>query len=549
MSANIILTEDLARKGFLRDYVESSTDYPDGKTNGDCIVHFTGDYAKYEMHAKLVDGKKEGNAVMLNDGVLYLKLTFAEDQLTGPIDRLNKFGFLSLHGNLVDGVETGIFMEYDKDRKVIWRGYYLNGFRFSEITRSDSMRGFYEERNVSTGVLLTIAQYDEKLHDKNGKCFEMVDDEVKREVLYENGAMKRVVREFVNGNMLVYDESGEKIYEGAYRGDMKEGYLVHEPMADMEGFFKTVDATGQITSVSEYEELNVKRNGKCFELEDGKVKRVCFYEKDQVMYVMMEFCGNVMIEYDGNGMRVYEGGFKGNMKTGYMREGEGKEYLNGSKTAVYSGYFRNGKREGLGTEFKGFSPLYSGEWLNGMRHGKGEEMDENGRVVRSGIWVEGVHESEKEMVMVPDGLAYDSLEIEEMTIADHSWCDVKITELKVEYQHALKRIQIGNECFCKVTLFELTGLSQLESLEVGEKCFTGNQSGWFGLVSRSERACRIVNCPKLQSIVIGDHSFEDNKTLELKYLFALRSVQMGKNCFWWTSSLLLTGTAVTKVAE
>ena len=147
------------------------------------------------------------------------------------------------------------------------------------------------------------------------------------------------------------------------------------------------------------------------------------------------------------------------------------------------------------------------------------------------------------------GLAYDSLEIEEMTIADHSWCDVKITELKVEYQHALKRIQIGNECFCKVTLFELTGLSQLESLEVGEKCFTGNQSGWFGLVSRSESACRIVNCPKLQSIVIGDHSFEDNKTLELKYLFALRSVQMGKNCFWWTSSLLLTGTAVTKVAE
>lgn len=84
---------------------------------------------------------------------------------------------------------------------------------------------------------------------------------------------------------------------------------------------------------------------------------------------------------------------------------------------------------------------------------------------------------------------------------------------------------------------------------MGEKCFTGNQSGWFGLVSRSESACRIVNCPKLQSIVIGDHSFEDNKTLELKYLFALRSVQMGKNCFWWTSSLLLTGTAVTKVAE
>lgn len=541
MSVNIIFTKDLARTGFLRDFVESSTDYLSGQENGDCIVHFTGDYEKYEMHAKLVNGKKEGNAVMLNDGVLYLKLTFADDQLTGSVDRMNKFGFLSLHGNLVNGVERGVFMEYDKDRKVIWKGYYFNGLRFSEITKSASMKGFYEERNVSTGALLSIAQYDEELRDKNGKCFEMLDDEVKREVLYENGVKQRVVREFADGNMLVYDESGEKIYEGAFRGDMIKGYLVHEPMTDMKGFFKTVDATGQITCVSEYEELNVKRNGLCFELEDGKVKRVCVYDKDKLVRVKMEFCGNVMIEYDVNGLRAYEGGFKGTVKSGYTREGEGKEYLDGSKTAVYSGYFRNGKREGLGTEFRGFIPLYSGEWMNGVRHGKGEEMDENGQVVKSGIWVEGVHESEMEMEMVPSTLATTPTEIEELTIADRSWNDVAISELKVAYQHSLRRIQIGNECFGKVKLFELVGVSQLERLEVGEKSFTFNQSGLLGFIGRSDSVCRILNCPKLQSIAIGDHSFEDSETLELKYLFALQSITLGKNCFWWTPSLLLTG--------
>ena len=73
-----------------------------------------------------------------------------------------------------------------------------------------------------------------------------------------------------------------------------------------------------------------------------------------------------MIEYDENGMRVYVGGFVGDMKNGFVREGEGSEF-----------------------GIDGKSALYVGEWKNGLRHGEGEELNENEEVIRRGRWIKG----------------------------------------------------------------------------------------------------------------------------------------------------------------
>ena len=43
-------------------------------------------------------------------------------------------------------------------------------------------------------------------------------------------------------------------------------------------------------------------------------------------------------------------GFKVSIENGFVREGIGKEFVNGSRVAVYSGDWKNGKRDGLGTE-------------------------------------------------------------------------------------------------------------------------------------------------------------------------------------------------------
>ena len=94
---------------------------------------------------------------------------------------------------------------------------------------------------------------------------------------------------------------------------------------------------------------------------------------------------------------------------------------------------------------------------------------------------------------------------------------------------------IGDECFRNVRVFELNGLSELESVEIGRDSFRN------GYDERSNGSCRIMNCPKLKSIQIGYHSFEDYHSFELNSLPSLQSIEMGKQSFCWAPSFSLTG--------
>ena len=76
-----------------------------------------------------------------------------------------------------------------------------------------------------------------------------------REVVYIR--MIRVVIEFKGSEMVEYDENGKKVYEGKWFGNMRSGYFSHERMEGMSGYFKEADSSGQLISVSEYDELNV----------------------------------------------------------------------------------------------------------------------------------------------------------------------------------------------------------------------------------------------------------------------------------------------------
>ena len=225
-----------------------------------------------------------------------------------------------------------------------------------------------------------------------------------------------------------------------------------------------------------------------------------------------------------------------------MREGEGKEFVNGGREAVYYGDWKNGKRDGQGTELKRFNAVYTGGWKDGKRNGEGEEMDERGKVVRSGWWVNGVYQGVKSVtpkevktVVIPSSLTSNPQTIEELKIGNNSSNDSSVTELKLSGLVRVKRIVIGDECFGSVRLFELDGLSELESVVIGKKSFRISDS------KRSDGSYRIVNCPKLKSIHIGDRSFYDYHSLELMYLPSLQSIDIGRECFYYTPSFSLAG--------
>ena len=110
-----------------------------------------------------------------------------------------------------------------------------------------------------------------------------------------------------------------------------------------------------------------------------------------------------------------------------------------------------------------------------------------------------------------------------------------ITTFNITNNGKLKRIQIGNDCFGKVRVFYLDGLSELESVVIGRESFRISDE------ERNDGSYRIVNCPKLKSIQIGDGSFRDYHSFELNNLPSLQSIDMGGYCFYYAPSFSLTG--------
>ena len=122
MSSEICPTDKPTSHGFLSGFIESNVELPPDGLNGECIVHYGGEHSKYEMIVTLVDGKREGDAMIINDGKPYLKLHYERGSLTGVVERLNEDGLVEMSGHLENGVESGLFVEYDRGKKVVWIG-------------------------------------------------------------------------------------------------------------------------------------------------------------------------------------------------------------------------------------------------------------------------------------------------------------------------------------------------------------------------------------------------------------------------------------------
>ena len=158
-------------------------------------------------------------------------------------------------------------------------------------------------------------------------------------------------------------------------------------------------------------------------------------------------------------------------------------------------------------------------------------MDEKGRVVMSGKWVDG----EYLVIVVPSLLTSNPLGIEELKIGDNGYNDGSVTEFKLSGLVRLKWIVIGNDCFGKVRVFELDELDELESVVIGQKSFK------IAITERGDGSYRIMNCPNLKSIQIGYQSFYDYHSFELNNLPSLQSTEIGYGCFYWVPSFSLTG--------
>ena len=92
--------------------------------------------------------------------------------------------------------------------------------------------------------------------------------------------------------------------------------------------------------------------------------------------------------------------------------------------------------------------------------------------------------------------------------------------------NTIESIEIGDNCFENVELFNIDGLNELKSLKIGKNSFT-KEKNWFG--NDTSRSFSILNCDELESIEIGSFSFSDYGGLfELKNLPKLSTIKIGE---------------------
>ena len=130
----------------------------------------------------------------------------------------------------------------------------------------------------------------------------------------------------------------------------------------------------------------------------------------------------------------------------------------------------------------------------------------------------------------------------ELEIGNNKYSESMITRFSIPIGSKLRHMTIGDNSLQKVVAFELKGLGELESVVIGKNSFTENR-GVQDMEASQKGACRIVDCPKLVSVAIGDFSMSGYKELELRGLGSLQSIELSL-CFCYAKSFVLKGRRV-----
>ena len=187
---------------------------------------------------------------------------------------------------------------------------------------------------------------------------------------------------------------------------------------------------------------------------------------------------------------------------------------------VYEGFCIGNKNECYGVSY--YSDIgvieYEGEWCDGKRWGHGVQYDRTGIVVYDGEWLNG--DRLTTTVTITPEMAVFHNHIEELFVSDGSCNGEEMTLLDLSLIPSLKSVRVGSECFSYVEEVKLIGLSELESVVIGENSF------YFYDSTLCYCFC-VKNCPKLKSLKMGKHSFVRYSTCVIENVDALEVIEIG----------------------
>ena len=524
--------------------------------NGESVGYYREGNDEYTVKVKLVNGKKEGEAEVLKNGKPNITMEYKSGLLDGKIEIVDEYGKTKVIGSVFDDEEDGLFKIYENSVRV-WVGYYDEGEAYSELTECAFLKGYYMERRLDDDSILSIAQYDDALTDKNGYCIRCVNGKM-TVCYYKNGVELPLV-----------PGSDERfgVMEQRKRDHPEEESETESKRVCRDPWHKPIEDSFLEYDIEKHYEYGVWREKeKCYVLKQSK-HETRLIEGDLNNHEMKLFENGELkgiisgkddcIDLDANGKR-WEGGVKDGKPFGYgiLFDEEGKK--------EYEGFVMDEMKCLYGMEF--FDDIervkYVGCYLYGKRFGKGVAYDRNGDIEYDGVWKENGQYSHKR----DEGFFDNKMESLEIDSSRH----MNTTKFVLpSFLQMLKRIVIGEKCFVPIRLFMLSDLGQLESLVIGYNCFTSYNCPMVTIVystdsddeddsedydnrytasdidmycrKRSDGDFQIMNCPKLRSICIQSGSFSDYNSFAIDNLPSLQSIQLDENCFMFSPSFALTG--------
>ena len=136
---------------------------------------------------------------------------------------------------------------------------------------------------------------------------------------------------------------------------------------------------------------------------------------------------------------------------------------------------------------------------------------------------------------------FNSLDSSVVTmIIDNGISESGFTEFDLSRLSQLKSLVVGNHCFSYVNEVKLIGLSELESVEIGMNSFTQHKNDCG---NDPNRHFYVKDCLKLKSLKMGRYSFSDYTVIEIENVNALEVIEMGDlndwSCNFYYASLEL----------
>ena len=117
-------------------------------------------------------------------------------------------------------------------------------------------------------------------------------------------------------------------------------------------------------------------------------------------------------------------------------------------------------------------------------------------------------------------------EISNLVIGGSSCPFANVTTFDLSVYPSLKSLSVGGDAFKYVNELIIIGLSELESVEIGETSFTKHKDLNPG--QDPNRHFYLKNCPKLKSLKMGRFSFSDYSVCEIENVDALEVIEMGE---------------------